>query len=516
MASSVVGNSFDQYDMATALELPVDLENEAKFVALKNLHGKKLRLLMSSLDNKEKEIEKLKAMSKDNRRSQMIQDLKTQIKELELINDVVKEELTRRTETSLEEINQQIIRKTLGGPKRFRPPTHEEMELKIMELEKKLAKKPNVRESLTGVPITGVRTSQVAESKLDYLNASSSPTAKRTAPGNGVNDDFKANNPLYRNNQHNMTANTDLTGNPLLDTSIILEENHRLKSLLHGKETLINNQRDEIIRLRARNTELVTAEEEMTFYEKQYQELTTENELLIQQLDTITQQLAVAEESIQKLQQDELIIHQQDTLEKQELQEQCEQLLYQNNSLIKQLKENEELLTSYEEKNHLTLQKTSSTERDLFAKDKELKSLVDKLAKVELKYKQAESKIVELQKQLAEKKDATEKLRNANIRIKELERALVNAGVPVPGGKIEAAGATNTHSSTATASSTAAEKSNKTNNMNNNSAFDHKNSFRGQESDGEEDELMVIPSKGNAAPTAEAKLDRERPAIASK
>ena len=63
-------------DLATALELNLDYEQEAKFNALKTLQMKKIKQLMVSIDSKDKEIAKLKILGKDNRRSQMIEALK--------------------------------------------------------------------------------------------------------------------------------------------------------------------------------------------------------------------------------------------------------------------------------------------------------------------------------------------------------------------------------------------------------------------------------------------------------
>jgi hypothetical protein len=81
-------------DMATALEISLPAsEQEAKFVALKNLHTKKVKALMLSLDVKDKEIAKLKVLGKDSRKTEMIQRLRTKIKDQELLVDTIKEEL---------------------------------------------------------------------------------------------------------------------------------------------------------------------------------------------------------------------------------------------------------------------------------------------------------------------------------------------------------------------------------------------------------------------------------------
>lgn len=55
-------------DLATALDVKLAAEQEAKFQALRTLHNSKVKLLTLSLDNKEKEITKLKILNKDNRR----------------------------------------------------------------------------------------------------------------------------------------------------------------------------------------------------------------------------------------------------------------------------------------------------------------------------------------------------------------------------------------------------------------------------------------------------------------
>jgi hypothetical protein len=52
-------------DMATALDLTMNEENEAKlFMALKNLYSKKLKSLMNSIDVKDREIAKYKILDK--------------------------------------------------------------------------------------------------------------------------------------------------------------------------------------------------------------------------------------------------------------------------------------------------------------------------------------------------------------------------------------------------------------------------------------------------------------------
>ena len=74
----------------------------------------------------------------------MIEAYKSKIKDLELTIDVLKVELGRKGEMTPEEVSDFIIRKTISGPKRFRPQTREEMEKSIAELERKFKRASNI------------------------------------------------------------------------------------------------------------------------------------------------------------------------------------------------------------------------------------------------------------------------------------------------------------------------------------------------------------------------------------
>ena len=80
-------------DLSTSLDyILTDPLIENKFQALKLLHNKKIKSLMISINTQQKEIDKLKVLSKDNRRTQMIQSLKKKLKDQEYIVDILKEE----------------------------------------------------------------------------------------------------------------------------------------------------------------------------------------------------------------------------------------------------------------------------------------------------------------------------------------------------------------------------------------------------------------------------------------
>jgi len=64
--------------------------------------------------------------------------LQNQLRGAELVADVLKESLTTASSPlSPQEVNDLVIRKTLGGPKRFRPKTREELQNQVNDLELK-------------------------------------------------------------------------------------------------------------------------------------------------------------------------------------------------------------------------------------------------------------------------------------------------------------------------------------------------------------------------------------------
>lgn len=79
----------------------------------------------------------LQAQNKDHRQARMVQSMRGKLREAELVADVLKGEVMRSAGWSVEEVNELIIKKTLGGPKRFRPKIREELQNELAALEKK-------------------------------------------------------------------------------------------------------------------------------------------------------------------------------------------------------------------------------------------------------------------------------------------------------------------------------------------------------------------------------------------
>ena len=380
-------------DMASALEIPLCVENEAKFVALRNLQLKKIKQLMGVIDGKDKEIAKLKILNKDNRRTQMIQALRDKIRDLEMINDIVKEEIVKRSENTMEEVNELIMKKTLGGPKRFRPLTREEMENKIIELEKK-------------VTISGTR-------KQDVSRVEPPTTVKIGKVGN-----------VGRSGDGAMSVGDETTNKiqPFLDANLLVDEIQKLKELVVAKDNVINAQRDEIVRLRARNGELIKSEEELEYYEKHVSDLQEKNHILTNNLEDLSSKLAEALETASKFKSEASIATEFEHSELLSLQQQCEKLLKQNSTLLRNLADAETALERYEAEATKTKQRSASVESSVQNKEAKIQSLEDKLAKTEEKLKQIEIRNAALEIEGQQIALLKEQLREKNILLKEIKR----------------------------------------------------------------------------------------------
>ncbi|ETM49491.1 hypothetical protein L914_06271 [Phytophthora nicotianae] len=110
---------------------------EAKVGALKTVHEQKVRALMRSINQLQEQLQGLKAQEKEHRRSALIQDLRTQQREQELLIDVLKQTLQEKVsefQDSRALVNDFVLKKTAGGPMRFRPKTREELENELQTL----------------------------------------------------------------------------------------------------------------------------------------------------------------------------------------------------------------------------------------------------------------------------------------------------------------------------------------------------------------------------------------------
>ncbi|KAG1688140.1 hypothetical protein DVH05_004010 [Phytophthora capsici] len=112
---------------------------EAKVGALKAVHEQKVRSLMQSINQLQRQLKGLKAQETEHRRSALIQDLREQQREQELIIDVLKQTLLEKLpefQDSPTLVNDLVIKKTAGNSLKFRPKSREELENELHALGK--------------------------------------------------------------------------------------------------------------------------------------------------------------------------------------------------------------------------------------------------------------------------------------------------------------------------------------------------------------------------------------------
>ena len=338
---------------------------------------------------------------------------------------------------SIEETNALIIRKTLAGPKRFRPLSREELENKIIELEKKAAKKHAGGGSTHIVHDSSVMDGADAKSEVHPSTAQSKHSATRGGGSGAVEGKFSEGMSFMGAGVGTTTMNTTLgdTTRSNLGGGInsaedinklvsLVEEIDELKRTLAARDSVIDLQKEEIVRLRSRNAQLIAAEEDLEFHERRYKDLQAENQQLVETLEDNTRKLAEALEVSMKLKEDLLVEKESTHSEGVTLQKECERLLKQNSALLQSINslEIEIEQSSRDVTGHMMRNETTSA--GLRGKDEELRSLQDKLAKAEERQRASEACCAALEEVATQLPALKDQLREKNIAMKEMRRNL--------------------------------------------------------------------------------------------
>jgi hypothetical protein len=395
----------EQLDIASALELTMSDEQEAKFLALKALHAKKIKQLMVSIDAKEKEVAKLKVLGKDSRRTQMIQALRGKIKDMEVIQDTIKEEFSKKTSMSLEDVNDFIIRKTIGGPKRFRPLSREEMENKILDYERRLNRVAKGVGGVDGGKSVASQAKSISAAKDALTSIATRPDGgSRAAPSSAKG------------------ATSASGGDGLAKIAQLMEEINGLRNALDVAQGATELQKEEVTRLRQRNADLAADDEEVKFMSAQYKEAIAARAHAEEEYIAISQRLAASEEEAALLRSGTSVELEQATLQLDSLQSHCEKLLKQNSSLLHRLADMETELDAAHEASagaHTAskVAASSSEATQALIRDHE-----KKIARLNDKLRVSEGLISELQADNSQIAALREQLRGKNIAIKELTK----------------------------------------------------------------------------------------------
>ncbi|KAJ1426636.1 hypothetical protein B484DRAFT_480087 [Ochromonadaceae sp. CCMP2298] len=337
---SVAARMSQSFEGTMAVELSVGEEQEAKFLALKALHAKKLKSLMTSIDVKDKEIAKMKILGKDNRRAQMIQELRKKIGIHGTIHNMIRDELQKRTEQTAEDTKSLILRKTIGAPMRFRPLTREQLETRIVELEKKLTKKPPAP-----APVP-------AEDQSEAQPKSQSQS-HRYERGEKSEEKFEDVGRFMH----------------------LVEELDELRHLLRAKDAVVDAQKEEIVRLRSRNSQLEVMEEEGDVQKEAGRRLGVQCERLQGELGGLTAQLAEALEASMRLKADRLLQTQGAQAEREALHKQSDSYMRQNSQLLTSIARLEGEKERHSSRVQQTVARTSNVEGEAAAKNAIIKTL---------------------------------------------------------------------------------------------------------------------------------------------
>ena len=340
-----------QDDLVAALDTPFnDPAVESKFNALKKLQFLKVKSLMTSLDAMKKENEKLKALGKDSRRTQMIQNLRVKVKNQEVMNDVLKDLLvievdemkeeddleepkdTRRKFYSRQEVNKFLSDKSAGAPKRFRPKTREEIENELAKYQKENEK--------------------LKKSLLQQQRAvSASSDAKVSAPASRVESKSQ---PRAESKAAIRNETGSKETDKLIESMKIVKLKDEISSLevdLETKEDEIVNYKQEIADLRTSLGSCTVDEEILRCKQKLYEEMQNMYQKTSDELnDTSTALVLARGEVVQTRAQADAEI--------EALKATIDRL---NNSLEKSMKQNKSLLSEVHKAERLNISPPSLT-----------------------------------------------------------------------------------------------------------------------------------------------------------
>lgn len=153
-----------------------DDEESAAMQYLQEAHAKKVKALMTSIKKLKTELDVVRAKQTEGYRSKLIDSLKKELKQQALVSDVLKQQLCDVTGMGLTDVNDEVLRKTVGGPLRFRPVSRESLQndlkaanARIRTLKKKLQKRSTESRSQTSSSVGPVSGSSDV-SQEDYLN----------------------------------------------------------------------------------------------------------------------------------------------------------------------------------------------------------------------------------------------------------------------------------------------------------------------------------------------------------
>ena len=307
-----------------------------------------------------------------------------------------------------------MIRKTVGGPKRFRPLTREEMENKIMDLEKRVARGGGRGGgSVSGGPSIASQARSISGARDALTNI---------AGRQGIN--VNSGGP-----ETNGGGNGEGGGDGgLSKIAQLMEEINGLRSALDVSEGNCELQKEEVARLRKRNSDLAADVEEINFLKMQVRDVEASKIDLLEEMTLVQRKMTEVAEENAVLKTNSHTELEQAQAELDALQMHCEKLLTQNASLLKKLGEMEEELDNAHHSSGMANVASKQAYAGSSAAAAQAQELEKKLARANDKLKQSEQLIVSLQQDNSQILNLKSQLREKNNQIKEQSKALADYG----------------------------------------------------------------------------------------
>ncbi|KAG5178430.1 hypothetical protein JKP88DRAFT_264646 [Tribonema minus] len=239
------------------------------------------------------------------KQSALVQALRLKVREQELVADVLKAEVATLRAWSPDQVNDLVIAKTCGGPKRFRPKTREELQNELSALEKKhvraLLKLKQAAEQGGGGGGGGVDAAAAAAPSVQEGPEVAVEEAPRFAPSM---EDVAA---LMEELEELRVAVKTGVSAPLheycnfkLYTACFARSRakHKVAALFKAHDINLQHQATELERLRSHNSELVQEGERLGHAARRNKDLRGKNAALVERVEALA---AAHDEALEEL-----------------------------------------------------------------------------------------------------------------------------------------------------------------------------------------------------------------------
>ncbi|KAG6613670.1 Lysosomal thioesterase PPT2-B [Phytophthora cinnamomi] len=236
---------------------------------------------MRSINQLQEQLQGLKAQEKEHRRSALIQDLRTQQREQELLIDVLKQALQEKApefQDSRALVNDFVLKKAVGAPLRFRPKTREELENELQAIGQ------NFQRTVEKLKQDNQRNASAKEEKPDETEEEDDEAKEEKEVATSPNNhDVAADEALY-------------------------EELEQLRAELASKSVTIHAQADEMAelyadldKLRVFEDQIVRKKHKIALLREQLERQQAENVELVQEKEDLAEKYLQLQEEAQFL-----------------------------------------------------------------------------------------------------------------------------------------------------------------------------------------------------------------------